>query len=62
MSITWRAGFPSYRLSEVLRDYPALRNVGRLTLGQSLRCFRLALWDEEQRRLIGFRDLTRRSR
>ncbi len=53
---------PSYRLSEVLRDYPALRNVGRLTLGQSLRCFRLALWDEEQRRLIGFRDLTRRSR
>jgi len=48
---------PSYRLQEVLRDHPALRNVGRLTLRDSFRCFRLALWDEEQRRLVGFRDL-----
>jgi acyl-lipid omega-6 desaturase (Delta-12 desaturase) len=48
---------PSYRLNEVLRDHPTLRNVSRLTLGQSFRCFRLALWDEERRRLIGFRDL-----
>jgi omega-6 fatty acid desaturase (delta-12 desaturase) len=50
---------PSYRLNEVLRDHPTLRNVSRLTLGQSFRCFRLALWDEERRRLIGFRDLRR---
>jgi acyl-lipid omega-6 desaturase (Delta-12 desaturase) len=48
---------PSYRLGEVLRDHPTLRNVSRLTLGQSFRCFRLALWDEQQRRLIGFREL-----
>jgi acyl-lipid omega-6 desaturase (Delta-12 desaturase) len=48
---------PSYRLHEVLRDHPRLRAVGRLTLRDSLRCFRLALWDEEQRRLVGFRDL-----
>jgi omega-6 fatty acid desaturase (delta-12 desaturase) len=48
---------PSYRLNDVLRDHPALRNVSRLTLGQSFRCFRLALWDEERRRLVGFRDL-----
>ena len=48
---------PSYRLGEVLRNHPALRSVSRLTLGQSFRCFRLALWDEERRRLIGFRDL-----
>jgi omega-6 fatty acid desaturase (delta-12 desaturase) len=48
---------PSYRLSEVLRDHPTLRNVSRLTLGQSFRCFRLALWDEDRRRLISFRDL-----
>jgi acyl-lipid omega-6 desaturase (Delta-12 desaturase) len=48
---------PSYRLHEVLKDHPKLRDVGRLTLRDSLRCFRLALWDEEQRRLVGFRDL-----
>jgi omega-6 fatty acid desaturase (delta-12 desaturase) len=47
---------PSYRLSEVLRDHPQLRDVGRLTLRQSLGCFRLALWDEEKRRLVRFRD------
>jgi omega-6 fatty acid desaturase (delta-12 desaturase) len=48
---------PSYRLGEVLRDHPKLREVSRLTLRDSFRCFRLALWDEEQRRLVGFRDL-----
>jgi omega-6 fatty acid desaturase (delta-12 desaturase) len=46
---------PCYRLSEVLRDRPELRDVGRLTLRQSLRTVRLALWDEERRRLITFR-------
>ena len=48
---------PSYRLGEVLRDHPKLREVSRLTLRDSFRCFRLALWDEEQRRLVSFRDL-----
>jgi omega-6 fatty acid desaturase (delta-12 desaturase) len=48
---------PSYRLREVLADHPELRDVGRLTLRQSLKCFRLALWDEESRRLVAFRDL-----
>lgn len=46
---------PSYRLSEVLRDRPELRQVGRLTLWQSLRTISLALWDEEKRRLVSFR-------
>jgi acyl-lipid omega-6 desaturase (Delta-12 desaturase) len=48
---------PFYRLPHVLRDHPDLGNVGRLTLGQSLACVRLALWDEETRRLITFREL-----
>jgi omega-6 fatty acid desaturase (delta-12 desaturase) len=48
---------PSYRLREVLADHPELRDVGRLTLRQSLGCFRIALWDEESCRLVGFRDL-----
>jgi omega-6 fatty acid desaturase (delta-12 desaturase) len=48
---------PSYRLNEVMRAHPGLRAIGRLTLRDSLGCLRLALWDEERRRLIGFRDL-----
>jgi omega-6 fatty acid desaturase (delta-12 desaturase) len=50
---------PSYRLREALADHPELSDVGRLTLLQSLRCFRLALWNEESRSLVGFRDLRR---
>jgi acyl-lipid omega-6 desaturase (Delta-12 desaturase) len=48
---------PFYRLPEVLRDHPELKNIGRLTLWQSLGCVRLALWDEQARRLISFREL-----
>jgi omega-6 fatty acid desaturase (delta-12 desaturase) len=47
---------PFYRLPEVLRDRPELREVGRLTLRQSLSAVRLALWDEERRRLVSFRE------
>jgi omega-6 fatty acid desaturase (delta-12 desaturase) len=48
---------PYYRLPEVLRDYPELRDVGRLTLWQSLGCVGLTLWDERQGRLISFREM-----
>ena len=51
---------PFYRLNQVLRDNPELRDVSRLTLGQSLRCVRLVLWDEAERRLISFRELRAR--
>lgn len=47
---------PYYRLPEVLRDRPELRDVGRLTLLQSFKAVRLVLWDERQRRLISFRE------
>ena len=47
---------PYYRLPEVLRDHPELREVGRLTLLQSFRCVRLVLWDERSKRLVSFRD------
>jgi omega-6 fatty acid desaturase (delta-12 desaturase) len=53
---------PYYRLTSVLRAHPELAEVGRLTLMQSLRCVPLVLWDEEQRRLISFRELGRRSK
>ncbi len=53
------SGIPFYRLPEVLRDHPELRDVGRLTLWRSLRCIRLALWDEDNGRLVSFREARR---
>ncbi|MDR7124589.1 fatty acid desaturase [Pseudotabrizicola sp. 4114] len=47
---------PFYRLSEILRDYPALAEAQVLTLRESLSCARLHLWDEAGRRLITFRE------
>ncbi len=47
---------PFYRLQNVLRDYPELRDMGRLTLLESFHCVRLVLWDETQRRLISFKE------
>jgi acyl-lipid omega-6 desaturase (Delta-12 desaturase) len=50
------SGVPFYRLPEILRKYPELREVGRLTLWQSFVCVRLVLWDEETRRMLSFRE------
>lgn len=50
---------PCYRLPEVLRDHPQIANVGRITMLQSLRCVRMALWDETARRLISFSEADR---
>lgn len=47
---------PYYRLQQVLRDHPELRDVKRITIGESIGCFRLKLWDERQRKLVSFRD------
>ncbi|GAA0713834.1 fatty acid desaturase [Dokdonella soli] len=51
---------PSYRLPSVLGDFPALKEIGRLTLWQSFRCVPLTLWDDEGQRLISFKDLRHR--
>jgi len=49
---------PNYRLQACLDAAPELHEVARLiTLRESLRCWRLALWDERRRRLVGFRDV-----
>ncbi len=45
---------PYYKLPQVLRDFPELRNVHRITLLDSLRCIKLRLWDEQQKRLVSF--------
>ncbi len=51
------SGIPYYRLPEVLRDHPELKDVNRLTIGDSVRCLRLVLWDEATHRLVSFRDV-----
>lgn len=48
---------PYYRLPEVLRDNPELRDFGRITLKQSVQGLRLMLWDEERRRLLSLSEL-----
>lgn len=53
------ARIPYYRLYEVIRDYPELGSVGRLTLWESFRCVKLALWDEDNRRLVSFAEARR---
>jgi len=53
------ARIPFYRLGDCLKRLPELRQINRVTLWDSLKSVRLALWDEEQNRLVGFRALKR---
>jgi len=48
---------PFYRLPRVLRDYPELKSVSKLSLADSIRSVGLALWDESSQRLISFEEL-----
>ncbi|WP_295559697.1 fatty acid desaturase [uncultured Hyphomicrobium sp.] len=48
---------PYYRLPQVLRDFPELANVHRITLWESFKCVKLRLWDENQRRLVALADV-----
>jgi omega-6 fatty acid desaturase (delta-12 desaturase) len=45
---------PNYRLRECHEQNPELHRAKRLTLLDSLKCTRLALWDEDARKLVGF--------
>ena len=45
---------PYYRLHDVMRDYPELANIRRLTFRQSLACIKLRLWDEDGKKLVSF--------
>jgi len=51
---------PNYRLQEAFDENPDLQRVTTLTLWESIRCVRLALWDEAERRLVTFREARRR--
>jgi len=50
---------PNYRLQDCIDANPELQNINRLTLWQSFKCVHLKLWDEKNRRLIGFAELGR---
>lgn len=47
---------PFYKLPKVLKAHPELKDISRLKFVESLKCMRLALWDEASRRLISFRE------
>ncbi|MES2125117.1 MAG: fatty acid desaturase [Gemmatimonadota bacterium] len=48
---------PNYRLQRCFDENPPLQNVTTLTLPGSVRTLWLTLWDEDERRLVGFREL-----
>ena len=51
---------PFHKLPQVIKDYPELKSIGRLTLWDSFKCVKLSLWDEERRELVSFRELPAR--
>ena len=50
---------PFYRLPEVLRAHPGLAAINRFTALQTFSAVRLALWDEDRRRLVRFPESAR---
>lgn len=51
---------PNYKLQACLDANPELQKINRLTLRQSFRCLRWALWDEGKRQMVSFGDLKRK--
>lgn len=51
---------PNYRLAAAFEENPEMQRVTRIKLWESFRCAKLKLWDEENRTLIGFRQLEQR--
>jgi omega-6 fatty acid desaturase (delta-12 desaturase) len=50
---------PFYRLPEALTAMPSLQAINRVTMIEAFTSLRLALWDEDQRRLVTFREAKR---
>ncbi len=50
---------PFYRLPEVLENHPHLRDLNRFTALQACGTLRLALWDEDRRVMVSFREASR---
>ncbi len=53
---------PNYHLQACFDEAPELSHIARrITLRESLGCWRLALWDEQRRTMVEFRELNLRS-
>ena len=52
---------PFYRLDDILKEHPELRNIRRLTLWDSIATINLSLWDERNKRLVTFRQAASRA-
>jgi omega-6 fatty acid desaturase (delta-12 desaturase) len=50
------ARIPNYRLAAAFRDVPELQSAPAIGMLESLSCLRLALWCEDRKRLISFRE------
>lgn len=50
---------PNYKLQSCLDESKPLQTINRLTLSQSLRCLRWALWDEDQKKMVAFCELNK---
>jgi omega-6 fatty acid desaturase (delta-12 desaturase) len=50
---------PSYQLHAAYKAIPAFRRARRLSIAESLSCWRLVPWDERRNKLVGFRDASR---
>ena len=48
---------PNYKLQACLDANPELQTINRLTFWESLKCMHLKLWDEKNRKLIGFGEI-----
>jgi len=48
---------PFHKLPKVIKDYPELNEIGRLSFWTSVKCVRLTLWDEELKALVSFKSL-----
>lgn len=49
---------PFYRLHDVLEQHPALDDVRKLTIRESIACVKLQLWDEDSRKLVTYAEAT----
>ncbi len=56
------ARIPNYRLQQCLDENPQLQQVTRISIWDGIKTLRLALWDEESRRLVSFREARRLDR
>lgn len=51
---------PFYKLPKVLIDHPELKETSKLSFRESLKCIRLALWDEVENKMVTFAEARNR--